>query len=361
MAPFLLMKPDTDRSFGNLTPEFMLDALDAAGLYGDGRILQLNSYENRVLQLHLEDGRIAVAKFYRPERWSDEQILEEHRFAQALADAEVPVAAPWTLGNDSGILTLSGSPSTLAHFGGQRFAVTPRQGGRSPELEDPDVLTWIGRLLARLHGVGRQQPFAHRQHWASAEPGQVARDWLIANDSVPLEIMPAWDEVTRRCLSAIQQAFDAIPDLRLLRLHGDCHPGNILWTPTAGPHFVDLDDAVMGPAVQDLWMLLSGDALSARQQLACVLEGYEMVAEFDRRELTLIEPLRTLRMIHHSAWLARRFGDPAFPLAFPWFGTPNYWNDQVAKLREQLEAMRPVQDQFSGFEGDGGDLDANFR
>ena len=324
-----MTQPDIDRSFGSLTPEFMLDALDAVGLYGDGRMLQLNSYENRVLQLHLEDGRIAVAKFYRPGRWSDAQILEEHAFALELAAAEVPVAAPWLLGD-----------STLRHYKGQRFAVTPRQGGRAPELDDPEVLTWIGRLLARLHDVGRARPFEQRVHWASAQPGIEARDWLVANQSVPLEIQADWRDVVQRCLDVIQQAFDALPGLQSLRLHGDCHPGNILWTPDRGPHFVDLDDAVMGPAVQDMWMLLSGDALSMRQQLACVLEGYETVAEFDRRELSLIEPLRTLRMIHHSAWLARRWGDPAFPLAFPWFGTPNYWHDQVAKLREQLEAMQ---------------------
>ncbi|MET0519616.1 MAG: serine/threonine protein kinase [Burkholderiaceae bacterium] len=328
---------DIDRSFGDLTPEFMLDALDAAGLHGDGRLLQLNSYENRVLQVHLEEGPVhqgvAVAKFYRPGRWSDAQILEEHVFARQLAEAEVPVAAPWVLGE--GV-----HASTLQHYRDQRFAVTPRQGGRGPELEDPEVLTWIGRLLGRLHLVGRQQPFEHRLRWDSAAPGIAARDWLVEHESVPAEILPAWREVVQRCLDMIQQAFDAIPDLQTMRLHGDCHPGNILWTPDRGPHFVDLDDAVTGPAVQDLWMLISGDEPSMRQQLACVLDGYETVAEFDRRELALIEPLRTLRMIHHSAWLARRWGDPAFPLAFPWFGTPNYWNDKVAKLREQLEAMR---------------------
>ncbi|MDN3921169.1 serine/threonine protein kinase [Roseateles violae] len=324
---------DINRSFGTLTPEFMLDALDAAGLHGDGRLLQLNSYENRVLQVHLEDGPefggVAVAKFYRPGRWSDAQILEEHLFAAQLAEAEVPVAAPWRLG-----------ASTLRHHGGQRFAVTGRQGGRGPELEDPEVLTWIGRLLGRIHVVGRRQPFEHRLRWDSARPGSDARDWLLAHEAIPLEIRQAWSEVAQRCLDAIQQAFDALPNLQTLRLHGDCHPGNILWTPDKGPHFVDLDDAVTGPAIQDLWMLLSGDEASMRRQLACVLEGYETVTEFDRRELTLIEPLRTLRMIHHSAWLARRWGDPAFPLAFPWFGTPNYWSDQVVKLGEQLEAMR---------------------
>jgi len=332
----------SDTSFGDLTPEFMLDALDAAGLYGDGRMLQLNSYENRVLQLHLEDGRVAVAKFYRPGRWSDAQILEEHTFAADLSDAEVPIAAPWHLQSQDAGLRLSGTPPTLASIGPQRFAVAARQGGRAPELEDPEVLTWIGRFLARLHIVGRARPFDHRITWASAAPGIEARDWLLSHDTLPQEIQPAWLEVVERCLAAIAQAFESLPGLRLQRLHGDCHPGNILWTPDAGPHFVDLDDACMGPAVQDLWMLLSGDALSMRQQLACVLEGYESVLDFDRRELALIEPLRTLRMIHHSAWLAKRWGDPAFPLAFPWFGTPNYWNDQVTKLREQLEAMQPA-------------------
>jgi Ser/Thr protein kinase RdoA (MazF antagonist) len=356
------MNPDLDRSFGNLTPEFMLDALDAAGLYGDGRMLQLNSYENRVLQLHLEDGRIAVAKFYRPGRWSDAQILEEHRFALDLAAAEVPVAAPWELASVNGQLQISASPATLAHFGDQRFAVTPRQGGRAPELDDPEVLTWIGRLLARLHLVGQQQKFEHRLRWVGAEPGQIARDWLLAHDSLPIQIAPAWKTVVDACLSRIQNAFDAIPDLQLLRLHGDCHPGNILWTPDHGPHFVDLDDAVTGPAVQDLWMLLSGDSLATRQQLACVLEGYESVAKFDRRELKLIEPLRTLRMIHHSAWLAKRWGDPAFPLAFPWFGTPNYWHDQVAKLGEQLEAMRPTDEVvLDNFKDDDVAFDEGFK
>ena len=324
-----------DLSFGDLTPEFMLDALDAAGLRADGRLLQLNSFENRVLMLHLEDARsgssAAVAKFYRPGRWSDAQILEEHGFAAELAAAEVPVAAPWVLEGGS----------TLFHYQGQRLAVTPRQGGRGPELEDPEVLRWIGRLLARLHGVGRRQTFVERLSWASAAPAQMARDWLIAADAIPPEIAPGWDDAAQRCIAAIQAAFDSLPDLQLTRLHGDCHPGNILWTPDRGPHFVDLDDAVTGPAVQDLWMLLPGEADAARQLLNAVLDGYEQVAEFDDRELRLIEPLRTMRMIHHSAWLARRWGDPAFPLAFPWFGTPNYWHDQVAKLREQLDAMRP--------------------
>lgn len=357
------MSAEPDYSFAGLTPDFMLDALEAGGLHGDGRMLQLNSYENRVLQLHLEDGRIAVAKFYRPGRWSDAQILEEHSFAAELVEAELPVAAPWDLHGRPGELQLLGDPATLAFYRGQRFAVTARYGGRAPELEDPDVLRWIGRLLARLHSVGARRAFAHRVNWDSAAPARQARDWLLANEQLPLEVRPAWEDAATRCIDAIQQAFDSLPDLALLRLHGDCHPGNILWTPDGGPHFVDLDDAVNGPAVQDLWMLLSGDEQMASQQLAHLLSGYESVRSFDRRELRLIEALRTLRMLHHSAWLGRRWSDPAFPLAFPWFGTPNYWNDQVSKLREQLEAMQSSDTMPSAQAPDDEDFefDAGFR
>lgn len=327
----------SDSSFGSLTPEFMLDALEQAGLRPDGRLLQLNSYENRVLLAHLEDGAAVVAKFYRPGRWSDAQILEEHAFARELQDAEVPVAAPL-------LLELPDGPSTLAHVQGQRLAVTPRQGGRAPELEDPDALRWIGRYLARIHQVGQRQPFVHRLRWDSAAPARQACDWLEAQDLIPPAQAAGWLATARQCVDLIAAAFDSLPALATLRLHGDCHPGNILWTPEHGPHFVDLDDAVQGPAVQDLWMLLSGEPDAARRQLDALLEGYESVRQFDWRELRLIEALRTQRMIHYSAWLARRWSDPAFPLAFPWFGTPNYWSDQLIKLREQLAAMQATTD-----------------
>lgn len=328
--------------FGQLTPELMLDALEHAGLRPDGRLLQLNSYENRVLQAHIEDGGAVVAKFYRPGRWTDAQILEEHAFAAELATAEVPVVAPLVLAD------APGSSGTLGHFSGHRFAVSPRQGGRAPELEDPEVLRWIGRFLARLHDVGQQRPFEHRLTWNNADPARDARDWLLAHDTLAPEVSANWHDAATRCIEAIDAAFAAQPDRRTVRLHGDCHPGNILWTPDHGPHFVDLDDAVQGPAVQDLWMLLSGEPDAARRQLDALLDGYESVREFDWRELRLIEALRTQRMIHHSAWLARRWDDPAFPLAFPWFGTPNYWSDQVVKLHEQLEAMRAEADKSSG-------------
>ncbi len=335
---------DATAGFGLLTPELMLDALEHVGLRPDGRLLQLNSYENRVLLAHLEDGAAVVAKFYRPGRWSDAQILEEHAFARDLADAEVPVVAPLPLG-------LGDAISTLGHFQGQRFAVAPRQGGRAPELEDPEVLRWIGRFLARLHEVGQRQPFRERLAWNSAAPARDARDWLKANDTLAPEVAAQWHDAAARCIDEIDAAFDRLPDRTALRLHGDCHPGNILWTPDKGPHFVDLDDAAQGPAVQDLWMLLSGEPEAARRQLDALLDGYESVREFDWRELRLVEALRTQRMIHHSAWLARRWDDPAFPLAFPWFGTPNYWSDQVVKLREQLEAMRASTEPAPGWQG----------
>ncbi|MFG6449000.1 serine/threonine protein kinase [Roseateles sp. BYS180W] len=322
-----------DPAFATLTPDLMLDALERHGWRGDGRVLQLNSYENRVLQVHLEDGSAVVAKFYRPQRWSDAQILEEHQFAQDLQNDEVPVVAP-----------LRHQGQTLLHHAGMRFAVSPRQGGRAPELEDPEVLRWIGRYLARIHLVGQRQAFVQRVRWDSATPARDACDWLEAQNLIPPAQAAAWLAAARQCVTLIAAAFAELPQLQTLRLHGDCHPGNILWTPDQGPHFVDLDDAVMGPAVQDLWMLLPGERHAAERPLQALLEGYESVRPFDRRELALIEALRTQRMIHHSAWLARRWEDPAFPAAFPWFGTPNYWSDQTIQLREQLEAMSEAAD-----------------
>ena len=346
--------------YADLDPGRVLDALEAAGLRGDGRLLQLNSYENRVYLVHLEDGDAVVAKFYRPARWSDTQLLEEHRFALDLQAAEVPLAAPLPL--RAAGAELLGEPPTLALWHGLRFAVAPRRGGRAPELEDPDVLEALGRFIARIHRTGREGTFAHRPRWDSREPGDIARANVLASGELDPSCEARWLAAVDRCLDAVQTAFDALPELRTQRLHGDCHPGNLLWSPTSGAHFVDLDDAVTGPAVQDLWMLLSGDAAQARGQLACLLDGYEQVLDFDRRELRLIEPLRTLRMIHHSGWIAKRWDDPAFPIAFPWFGTPNYWMDETAKLNEQWETMQqdspvppPPKDDgdFVNFDGDG--------
>jgi Ser/Thr protein kinase RdoA (MazF antagonist) len=337
--------PSNDTPYAGLGPEVVLDALDAVGLRADGRLLQLNSYENRVFQVFLESGDAVVAKFYRPGRWSDAQILEEHAFAGELATAEVPVLAPSELALDEHSLhAVHVRPigPTLATIttpeGSYRFSVTPRRAGRAPELEDPAVLEWIGRFVGRIHAVGRARPFETRLRIDVATLGTGARDWLLEADVIPPDALPGWKANVDAALEMTQRAFAQCDPLVTLRLHGDCHPGNILWSP-AGPHFVDLDDTATGPAVQDLWMLLAGSRTEMSQQLGAVLDGYEQFMAFERDELRLIEPLRTLRMIHHSAWIARRWNDPAFPVAFPWFESPAYWAEHTTRLREQLEAM----------------------
>lgn len=324
--------PASDTPYAGLTPDAVLDALDSVGLRGDGRLIQLNSYENRVFQVFLEDGSVVVAKFYRPGRWSDEQILEEHAFAAELAEAEIPVVAPRMLGNTT-------LPSFAIEGQPYRFSVTPRQSGRAPELEDPATLEWIGRFIGRIHTVGIRKPFNHRLTLDLRSHGTTPRDWLLASGLIAVETQTAWKQVVDQVLDEVQRSFDAAGAYRPIRLHGDCHVGNVLWT-DAGPHFVDLDDALMGPPVQDLWMLLSGERQQRQQQLTALLTGYEDFMEFDWRQLRLIEALRALRMIHYSAWLARRWADPAFPVAFPWFGDRNYWSEQIIRLRDQLDAMR---------------------
>ncbi|MDB5821028.1 MAG: hypothetical protein JWQ11_4668 [Rhizobacter sp.] len=332
--------------YSRLTPDIVIDALDSVGLRGDGRLIQLNSYENRVYQAFLEDGRAVVTKFYRPARWTDEQILEEHEFGNELAAAEIPVVPAMALAIDEYSrvpIELLGTPSTLARLTGEdsghyRFAVAERHGGRAPELDDAETLQWIGRFIGRLHVVGAQKPFVHRQRFDVAQVRAASRDWLLEHRLVPDELEAEWKKTCDEALDASERAFDALPETRSLRLHGDCHLGNVLWTP-AGPHFVDLDDACMGPAVQDLWMLLSGDRAAMTWQLGELLAGYEDFREFDWREMRLVEPLRTLRIVHHSAWLARRWNDPAFPVAFPWFGTTAYWGEQITRLQDQIDAM----------------------
>lgn len=334
-----------DTPYAGLSPDNVLDALDAVGLRGDGRLIQLNSYENRVYQVFLEDGRVVVTKFYRPGRWSDAQILEEHAFAAELATNEIPVAAPWPIAVDvDSAHAGAASPvgATLASFrtplGTYRFSVSARLAGRAPELEDPGALEWLGRFIGRMHAIGALHPFEHRQTLDVQTFGRDNRDWLLRHDVIPPDAAHAWREVVDRALDDVQSAFDRGSPPRTLRLHGDCHLGNVLWAGD-GPHFVDLDDAVNGPATQDLWMLLSGDRATMTRQLAAVLDGYEAFMDFDWRELRLIEPLRTLRLLHHSAWIARRWSDPAFPAAFPWFAGPAYWAEQTTRLREQIEAM----------------------
>jgi Ser/Thr protein kinase RdoA (MazF antagonist) len=327
--------------YAGLGPDTVLDALDAVGLRGDGRLLQLNSYENRVFQVFLDDGSVVVAKFYRPGRWSDEQILEEHRFAAELAVQEIPLAAPLELLPRADSLhaeSLRLICPTLAEWrtagDAYRFSVTPRRAGRAPELDDPVVLAWIGRFIGRIHAVGAAGRFQHRLTLDVPTFGKAARDWLVEHDVVPGDALPAWRAAADAALDLADRAFTQAEPYSRLRLHGDCHPGNILWT-DAGPHFVDLDDTVTGPAVQDLWMMLPGEVEHVPRQLEAVLSGYEQFMDFDRRELRLIEPLRTVRMIHHSAWIARRWHDPAFPAAFPFFEGSAYWLQQAQQLREQ--------------------------
>jgi Ser/Thr protein kinase RdoA (MazF antagonist) len=321
--------------FEALTPDLVLDALASVGLRGDGRLLALSSYENRVYQVHLEEphegSSAVVTKFYRPGRWSRAQILEEHAFSAELMAAEVPAVGP---------LLLEGA--TLHQHGGFDFSVSPRRGGRAPELEDGAFLEWIGRFLARIHAVGAAQPFAARPALDLRTFGIEPREWLLGHQMIPMDVQSAWE---RQCDEALRMIGDtALGDrkdsgIAMIRLHGDCHPGNILWTPDHGPHFVDLDDSRTGPAVQDFWMLLSGDRSQRQRQLGALVDGYELFREFDRAELALIEPLRTLRLIHYSAWLARRWDDPIFPINFPWFGSSDYWQGQVQMLEEQIEAM----------------------
>ena len=319
--------------YAHLTPDAVLDALDSVGMGTDGRLLALNSYENRVYQVGREEGPPVVAKFYRPARWSDAAILEEHAFTRELADLEIPVVPPLVL--ESG--------ATLHEHAGFRFAVYPRRGGRMPEFDRPETLEWMGRFIGRIHAVGALKPFAHRPVLDIASFGEEARDFLLGGGWLPADLLPAWKSVIDQALDLARHCFERAGHFATPRLHGDCHAGNVLWTEggeTPGPHFVDFDDSRMGPAVQDLWMLLSGDRRQRTVQLSGLLDGYEQFRTFDRRELALIEPLRTLRLIHYSAWLARRWSDPIFPVNFPWFGSSDYWRGQVDTLHEQIEAMQ---------------------
>ena len=313
--------------FSGLTPDCILDALERAGFRGDGRLLALNSFENRVYQVGIEDKPPLIAKFYRPERWSDAAILEEHAFAHELAEREVPVVA-----------ALAAEGMTLHEFNGFRFAVFAKAGGRAPELDARGTREWLGRFIARIHAIGALRPFQHRPCLDIASFGEEPRDYLLAHGFVPSDLVDAWRAAVDLALDGARSCFDRAASVKPLRLHGDCHIGNVLWT-DAGPHFVDFDDSRMGPAVQDLWMLLSGDRAEMTRQLHDLLAGYEKFFDFDTRELYLIEALRTLRLIHYSAWIARRWNDPAFPAAFPWFNTQRYWQDRILELREQIALM----------------------
>lgn len=316
------------KPYSNLTPDCILNALDSAGFPCDGRLTALNSYENRVYQAGMEEGPPVVVKFYRPGRWSDAAILEEHGFVGELAECELP-AIPALPGNDG---------STLHGYEGFRFAVFPRQGGYAPEFADDAILERMGRLMGRIHAVGALRPYQARPTLNIASFGEEPRDYLLSHAFIPADIEDAYRAVAGLALDKIRRCYERAGAVTNIRLHGDCYAGNVLWT-DAGPHLVDFDDSRMGPAIQDLWMLLSGDRMEMGRQLSHVLVGYESFFDFDARELHLVEALRTLRMIHYSGWIARRWEDPAFPQAFPWFASPRYWHDRVLELREQIALM----------------------
>jgi Ser/Thr protein kinase RdoA (MazF antagonist) len=320
--------------YAGLTPDTVLDAVDSAGWKADGSQLALNSYENRVYQVGVEGGPPLVAKFYRPGRWSDAAILEEHAFVAELTELEIPAVPP--LKDAKG--------ETLLRHAGYRFALFKRQGGRAPDLEREDNLEWLGRFLGRIHAVGATRPFHHRHHIDAETYGRGPRDWILESRFLPPDLKPRYQEVTDLLLSGIARCYERAGEVKEIRLHGDCHPGNVLWTDD-GPHFVDFDDCGSGPAVQDLWMLLSGERHEQQLQLAAVLDGYSQFADFDASELWLVETLRTLRMINYAAWIARRWDDPAFPRAFPWFDGPRYWEEHLQALREQVPLLdeRPLE------------------
>lgn len=332
-VPSNAINPAT-QPYAGLTPDTVLNALESCGLRGDGRLIGLNSYENRVYQVWLEDptalglGESVVAKFYRPARWSTAAILEEHGFVAELAAREIPAEPP---------LVLAGN--TLHDYEGFRFSVTRRLRGRAPEMDDDETLTWMGRFMGRIHAIGELRAFEHRPTLDIQSFGVEPREFLLQSNFVPTELLPAWESVSAMALDGVRAVFERTGPVRSLRLHGDCHASNVLWNDT-GPHFVDFDDCRMGPAVQDLWMMLSGDRESMQRQLRAVISGYEDFCEFDDTELQLIEALRTLRLLHYSGWIARRWNDPAFPAAFPWFNTQRYWQDRVLELREQIAAMQ---------------------
>ena len=318
----------SEHPYSKLKPEHILDAIESLGYQCDGRINALNSYENRVYQIGLEDQKPMIAKFYRPDRWSEEQVREEHQFCDELANAEWPLVPPIKLKN-------LGSFHRYENF---VFTLFEREGGHAPELDNLDTLLVLGRSLGRLHAISAERPFIHRPEITILSYGIESREYLLNHNFIPKSLLPAYDSLSQDLIELIKTAFEQV-DYSVIRLHGDCHPGNILWQ-NDKPIFVDFDDCRSGPAIQDLWMLLSGERKDRELQLDVILEGYEQFYQFNDAEIVLVEALRTLRMMHYAAWLARRWADPAFPMAFPWFNTERYWDEHILELREQFAELQ---------------------
>tara|TARA_R110002110_G_scaffold205066_7_gene417237 strand:- start:391384 stop:392364 length:981 start_codon:yes stop_codon:yes gene_type:complete len=314
--------------YDRLTPDLVIDAVESVGYLSDVRLLALNSYENRVYQVGIEADVPLIAKFYRPERWSDEQIIEEHAFALELQEAEISVVAP--LVDEGG--------TSLHRYADFRFALFPRRGGYPPELDNLDNLLVLGRTVGRIHAVGRSKPFVHRQDISVQRMLSDCREFLLEH-FIPRELQPAYSSLTLDLEQIVREIYGAVTQEDQIRVHGDCHVGNILWRDETA-HFVDLDDSCTAPAIQDLWMFLNGDRQERQLQLAELVEGYSEFCDFDPRQLRWIEALRTLRLVHYAAWLGRRWEDPAFPHSFTWFNTERYWADHILELREQMSALQ---------------------
>lgn len=312
-----------DIPYANLKPDFILDAIESVGFRCTGSLLALNSYENRVYQIGIEESNPIVAKFYRPHRWSVPTILEELEFAQDLYDHEIPVVAP--LKNTKN--------EVLHHFKQFNFALFPRWGGHALELDNLEQLEWMGRFLGRMHAVGAARPFKHRAKLSVQMFGYDALKFLKTTHFIPGHIKDNFFMIAEALLNKVETIFQSVSPLQYIRLHGDMHAGNVLWD-EIGPHILDFDDCLMGPAIQDIWMLLSGDEDQMDIEIDHILRGYCQFHDFNRNELQLIEPLRTLRQLNYAAWLARRWEDPAFPLSFPWFDTVGYWEELLQNLQE---------------------------
>lgn len=331
-------QPDSKQTvdYHNLSPDIILNAIEHQGYQCDGRMLALNSYENRVYQIGIEDASPIVAKFYRPHRWTNEAIIEEHIFSQQLFENDIPVVAP-----------LQHNGETLLQFDDFRFSLFANKGGRAPDLEDFDLLEQLGRFMGRIHQTGKSKAFEHRPELNIETFGHQPQQYILKHNFIPPELLNAYQTLTDDLLKNIELCYQRAGDIQLIRTHGDCHPSNILWT-DSGPHIVDFDDARMAPAVQDLWMFLSGDRADMTAALDALLTGYTEFCEFNGAELHLIEALRTLRLIHYYGWLAKRWDDPAFKRAFPWFDSQQCWEQHILNLREQSALLHEEPLQWMG-------------